>query len=88
MFNNFKKATAKVNGVKIHYRIAGNGPPVLLLHGYPQTHIMWREVAPLLAKNLERLEPIKPAPPVIKQFLFFNSVVGFNRFWVSHILLF
>jgi len=30
MFNNFKKATAKVNGIKIHYRIAGNGPPVLL----------------------------------------------------------
>ena len=51
MFNNFKKAIAKVNGIKINYRIAGNGPPVLLLHGYPQTHIMWREVAPLLAKN-------------------------------------
>ncbi len=29
----------------------GNGPPLLLLHGFPQTHLMWRDVAPLLAKH-------------------------------------
>jgi haloacetate dehalogenase len=29
----------------------GSGPPVLLLHGFPQTHLMWRGVAPLLARN-------------------------------------
>lgn len=29
----------------------GNGPPLLLLHGYPQTHVMWHKVAPLLAKD-------------------------------------
>ena len=31
--------------------VAGSGPPVLLLHGYPQTHLMWRHVAPLLARS-------------------------------------
>ena len=29
----------------------GTGPPLLLLHGFPQTHLMWRQVAPLLARN-------------------------------------
>jgi haloacetate dehalogenase len=31
--------------------VGGSGPPVLLLHGYPQTHVMWRGVAPLLAER-------------------------------------
>ena len=35
----------------VHARVAGSGPPVLLLHGYPQSHLMWREVAPLLAER-------------------------------------
>lgn len=30
---------------------AGEGPPLLLLHGFPQTHIMWRHIAPLLTRN-------------------------------------
>ncbi len=33
----------------IHLVIGGEGPPTLLLHGYPQTHVMWRYVAPALA---------------------------------------
>jgi len=33
----------------VHARVGGTGPPVLLLHGYPQSHVMWRAVAPLLA---------------------------------------
>lgn len=33
----------------IHARIGGDGPPVLLLHGYPETHLMWHAVAPRLA---------------------------------------
>lgn len=32
----------------IFARWGGNGPPVLLLHGFPQTHLMWRKVAPLM----------------------------------------
>src|SRR4051812_10714102 len=35
----------------VHTRVGGSGPPVLLLHGYPQTHLMWRGVAPLLAER-------------------------------------
>lgn len=32
--------------------VGGAGPPVLLLHGHPQTHVMWHRVAPLLAEHL------------------------------------
>lgn len=35
----------------IFLRRAGSGPPLLLLHGFPQTHLMWRGVAPLLARH-------------------------------------
>src|SRR5262245_37576781 len=34
---------------EIFLRTRGSGPPLLLLHGFPQTHLMWREVAPRLA---------------------------------------
>ena len=36
------------DGVRIHVRTAGKGPAVLLLHGYPQTHLIWHQVAPEL----------------------------------------
>lgn len=36
------------NGIGINYAIAGEGPPLLLLHGHPQTHVAWRKVAPAL----------------------------------------
>lgn len=39
-----------VNGVRIHFASAGEGPPVLLLHGHPQSHVVWRKVAPDLVK--------------------------------------
>lgn len=39
-----------VNGVRIHYASAGDGPPVLLLHGHPQTHVVWRKITPDLVK--------------------------------------
>ncbi|HEX6636063.1 MAG TPA: alpha/beta hydrolase [Steroidobacteraceae bacterium] len=38
-------------GADIFVRFAGRGPPVLLLHGFPQTHLMWREVAPGLSRE-------------------------------------
>jgi haloacetate dehalogenase len=40
-----------VGGVTINCAIAGSGSPVLLLHGYPQNHLMWRDVAPALAED-------------------------------------
>ena len=35
----------------ISYRIAGDGPPLLLLHGFPQTNMMWHKIAPALAER-------------------------------------
>jgi haloacetate dehalogenase len=40
-----------VDGVHINCAVAGDGPPVLLLHGYPQTHLIWHHAAPLLAAS-------------------------------------
>ena len=37
------------SGTAVYARVTGAGPPVLLLHGFPQTHLMWRDVAPRLA---------------------------------------
>lgn len=42
---------AEVNGVRIAYERAGQGYPLLLLHGYPQTRRMWRQVTPALAER-------------------------------------
>ena len=50
-FPGFKRLTAKTSGATINFVTAGSGPPLLLLHGYPQTHIEWRDVAPRLAKT-------------------------------------
>ena len=38
----------RLPGITINYACAGEGPPVLLLHGHPQTHIVWRKIAPRL----------------------------------------
>lgn len=43
--------TRDVNGQSIAYDAQGDGPPVLLLHGFPQTRAMWRRIAPVLAAN-------------------------------------
>ena len=50
-FPGFKRLSAKTPGATINFVTAGSGPPLLLLHGYPQTHIEWRVVAPELAKK-------------------------------------
>ena len=51
MFGGFSIRTIETNNTRIYARIAGSGPPMLLLHGFPQTHLMWRDVAPLLARD-------------------------------------
>jgi haloacetate dehalogenase len=45
----FEYRTIDADGIKINCAIGGDGTPVLLLHGYPQTHVIWHQVAPLLA---------------------------------------
>ena len=49
MFNGFTQKRLHANGVEIHARMAGSGPPLLLLHGYPQSHLIWHRVAAELA---------------------------------------
>ncbi len=49
MFQGYKKEKRNVNGVEISYRIGGKGPALLLLHGHPQTHVIWHKVAESLA---------------------------------------
>ena len=52
MLDEFKFEKRKVaTGIQIAYRIGGKGRPLLLLHGYPQTHLMWAKIAPRLAKQ-------------------------------------
>lgn len=51
MFSEFTIHDVAVDGVRIHARVGGKGPPVLLLHGYPQTHVIWRDVAEALAES-------------------------------------
>jgi len=51
MLEGFSSQRIKANGVHLNAAIAGDGPPLLLLHGYPQTHILWRHVAPVLAEH-------------------------------------
>jgi hypothetical protein len=41
--------TAEIDGVKFHYLTAGQGPALILLHGYTQTSRMWRPITPLVA---------------------------------------
>jgi haloacetate dehalogenase len=51
LFEGFETETVDVGEVRIKARVAGNGPPLLLLHGNPQTHSMWHLVAPKLAED-------------------------------------
>lgn len=50
MFEGFEQKRLRANGVEINTLISGDGPPLLLLHGYPQSHLIWHRVAPALAK--------------------------------------
>ena len=47
----FEYRRIDVDGVVINCAVRGSGPPVLMLHGYPQNHLAWRHVAPALAED-------------------------------------
>jgi haloacetate dehalogenase len=51
VFDGFAEFDIAVSGTTIHGRRGGNGPPLLLLHGIPETHLMWHRVAPALAER-------------------------------------
>ncbi len=57
MFPGSNSFTHDIDGIAIHGVTGGNGPPLLLLHGYPQTHVMWHKVAPELSKQYTLVIP-------------------------------
>ncbi|MFZ0581510.1 MAG: alpha/beta hydrolase [Candidatus Acidiferrales bacterium] len=52
--------SAEVDGVKLHYLTAGHGTPVILLHGYAETSLMWRPLIPRLAERFTVIAPDLP----------------------------
>lgn len=51
LFDGFQVADVPTPRGHVHARIGGTGPPVLLLHGFPETHLMWHAVAPMLRER-------------------------------------
>ncbi len=51
MFEGFEQLKVETTGATINLVKGGSGPPLLLLHGYPQTHTMWHKIAPRLAED-------------------------------------
>ena len=51
MFEGFEEFQIEANGTTINLVKGGSGPPMLMLHGYPQTHAMWNKIAPRLAED-------------------------------------
>jgi haloacetate dehalogenase len=51
MFEGFELSMVDTGEVMLRVRYGGNGPPLLLLHGHPQTHVMWHKIAPRLAED-------------------------------------
>ncbi len=56
-FPGFEARRIKTSGAEINLVTGGSGPPLLLLHGYPQTHLMWRKLAPRLAREFTLVIP-------------------------------
>lgn len=57
MLAGFETRRITVDGVEIFVAMAGDGPPLVLLHGYPETHLMWHKVAPQLARRFRVVCP-------------------------------
>ena len=53
----FSHHMASVNGIQLHYVIGGQGDPIVLLHGWPQTWYEWHHIMPALAKNYTVIVP-------------------------------
>jgi haloacetate dehalogenase len=58
LFPGFKQGSVRTDDrVQISYAVVGSGPPLLLLHGHPQTHAIWHRVAPTLAEHFTLVLP-------------------------------
>jgi haloacetate dehalogenase len=70
MFEGFDTRALETGRGTIHARVGGAGPPLLLLHGYPETHLMWHSCAPALAERFTVVatdlpgygDSLRPAP--------------------------
>lgn len=51
MFEGFESKRISTSETEINVKVGGDGPPLLLLHGYPQTHVIWHKIAPKLAER-------------------------------------
>jgi haloacetate dehalogenase len=51
MFDGFQQASLAAGEATLFVRWGGDGPPLLLLHGFPETHLMWRDLAPRLSRS-------------------------------------
>ncbi len=56
-FPGFDRRRIETSGASINLVTGGSGPPLLLLHGCPQTHLMWRRLAPRLATEFTVVIP-------------------------------
>ena len=56
-FEGFALRQVSVPGGALRVRVGGSGPPLLLLHGNPQTHAMWHRLAPVLARRFTVVAP-------------------------------
>ena len=52
-----KHGRARVNGIRMHYVTAGQGEPLLLLHGTPKTNYYWAKLLPLLTPHFTVVAP-------------------------------
>ena len=57
LFPGFGERRIETSGASIFLRTGGSGPPLLLLHGYPQTHVCWHKVASELARHFTLVIP-------------------------------
>ncbi|MCP4328111.1 MAG: alpha/beta hydrolase [Alphaproteobacteria bacterium] len=57
MFEGFDERRIKTSDADLYVRLGGAGPPLLLLHGYPQTHVAWHLVAPRLMEDFTLVVP-------------------------------
>lgn len=56
-FGEFQHGRAETNGVELHYRRSGSGPPLVLLHGWPQHSLMWHAIVPPLSERFDVIAP-------------------------------
>ena len=99
LFAGFEARDVPTSRGTVHAMVGGSGPPLLLLHGYPQSHLMWHAAAPLLAERHTVVAAdltgygasFRPAPapdhaPHSKRALALDQVqatLGFDRFAVA-----